>query len=67
MAIGTIDGFLTDPKRTANDKIYTGRFTCPDVQWTGTGPDSMATFTITAIELADAAESGLIWTDQDVQ
>jgi len=27
----------------------------------------MATFTVTAEELADAAESGLIWTDQDVQ
>src|SRR5882724_10859480 len=62
-----IKGFLTTPKRTANKKLYRGRFTCPDVQWTGTGSEVMATFTVTAEELTDAAESGLIWTDQDVQ
>lgn len=63
----SIDGFLSAPKKTASNKIYRGRFTCPDVQWTGSGSDLMATFTITAEELADAAESGLVWTDQDVQ
>lgn len=63
----SIDGFLATTKKTAGKKTYTGRFTCPDVQWTGSGADLMATFTITGEELADAAESGLIWTDQDVQ
>ena len=67
MPIDKIDGFLSEAKRTASHKVYKGRFTCPDVQWTGLGPESMATFTITADELADAVESGLIWTDQDVQ
>jgi len=63
----SVKGFLPTSKKTASKKVYTGRFTCPDVQWTGSGTDLMATFTITAEELADAAESGLIWTDQDVQ
>ncbi|MCZ8064047.1 DNA sulfur modification protein DndB [Silanimonas sp.] len=67
MNIKSISGFLDAAKKTAAKKTYTGRFTCPDVQWTGTGSDLMATFTITGEELADAAESGLIWTDQDVQ
>ena len=62
-----ISGFLTDPKRNAAKQIYRGKFTCPNVQKTGDGPDSVVTFTITAEELADAAEAGLIWTDQDVQ
>jgi hypothetical protein len=62
-----VAGFLNSPKRTANRKIYRGRFTCPDVQWTGAGADLLATFTITAEELAAAAANGLIWTDQDVQ
>src|SRR5262249_36129272 len=40
---------------------------CSDVQWTGSTPELLATFTITANELASAAANGLIWTDQDVQ
>jgi hypothetical protein len=64
---GRIAGFLTRWKQSANKKLYRGRFTCAGVQWTGEGADSFATFTITASELADAADSGLIWTDQDVQ
>lgn len=62
-----IDGFLKEPKKRANGSSYLGRFTCYDVQWTITGEDVLATFTITAEELADAAESRLLWTDQDVQ
>jgi len=62
-----IDGFLSTPRQSANRKVFRGRFTCPDVQWTGTGAETMATFTITAEEIAAAADSGLIWTDQDVQ
>jgi hypothetical protein len=62
-----IKGFLGKPKRTAGGHPYPGRFTCHDVQWTGEGEELLATFTITAEELADAAESQLLWTDQDVQ
>jgi hypothetical protein len=61
-----IPGFLPKPKMTANG-VYRGRFTCPDVQWTGSASDLIATFTITAGEIADAAESNMLWTDQDVQ
>jgi hypothetical protein len=61
-----IAGFLNAPKKLSG-QIYRGRFTCPKVQWTGSGQDLMGTFTITAEELADAAENGLLWTDQDVQ
>ncbi|WP_374275321.1 DNA sulfur modification protein DndB [Brevundimonas sp.] len=63
----TIKGLLNQPKTTANGKLYRGRFTCADVQWIGDGPDTLATFAITAGELADAASSHLLWTDQDVQ
>lgn len=62
-----INGFVNKAKQNAKKKVYRGRFTCPDVQWTGTGEDAMATFTATAEEIADAADAGLIWTDQDVQ
>lgn len=62
-----IKGFLTKPKKTASSATYSGRFTCHAVQWTGEGDEALATFTINAEELADAAESRLIWTDQDVQ
>jgi len=60
-------GFVPKPKLTARGKTYQGRFVCPDVQWTGSGADAVATFTITAQELADAADSRLLWTDQGVQ
>lgn len=62
-----ITGFLVKPKKTASKKLYRGRFTCDQVQWTGQEADMLATFTITAEELADAAEARLLWTDQDVQ
>lgn len=62
-----IPGFLAKPKLTASGKPYPGRFTCFDVQWTGEGRDALVTFTVTAEQVADAAESRLLWTDQDVQ
>jgi hypothetical protein len=54
-------------KKTAGGHPYEGRLTCRDVQWTGENKDILATFTLTAEELADAAENQLLWTDQDVQ
>jgi hypothetical protein len=62
-----IDGFLLRPKKTATGALYKGRFTCNAVQWAGEETETLVTFTITAEELADAAESQLLWTDQDVQ
>jgi DndB-like DNA-sulfur modification-associated protein len=62
-----LKGFLDAPKRTASHAIRHGRFTAHDVQWTGEGEELLATFTITADEVAEAAESKLLWTDQDVQ
>ena len=62
-----IDGFLSDPKRTAKGGTYQGRLVLPDVQWTGTGSDRFATFTVTIEQLADAAENRILWTDQAVQ
>lgn len=62
-----IKGFLTTPRRSADSSTYRGRLVCPGVQWTGTGADAFATFTMTAEEVAAAAESHLLWTDQDVQ
>jgi len=63
----SVKGFLRQPKRTASGALYQGRFTAHDVQWTGEAEDLLATFTITAEELADAAENNLLWTDQEVQ
>lgn len=62
-----IKGFGRRPKKTAGGSLYHGRFTCHDVQWTGEDEELLATFTITAEELTDAADSQLLWTDQDVQ
>jgi DndB-like DNA-sulfur modification-associated protein len=62
-----ISGFTSSPRKTAGGELYSGRFTCTDVQWTGEGDDLMATFTLTAEEVAAAAENQLVWTDQDVQ
>lgn len=67
MKIKNIKGLLDTPKPTATNEIYKGRFTCHAVQWAGEGSDVLATFTITAQELTDAALNNLIWTDQDVQ
>ena len=60
-------GFLEARPQSASGKDLTGRFVCHDIQWTGSGDDLLGTFTITARELVDAAESNLILTDQDVQ
>jgi hypothetical protein len=62
-----IPGFRKSFKQTAGKKIYRGRFSCPDVQWAGEGAELLATFTITAEQIADAAENRLLWTDQNVQ
>jgi hypothetical protein len=62
-----IIGFLDEPKRNVQGGLYRGRMALPGVQWTGTGTDAFATFTVTADQLADAAENRLLWTDQSVQ
>lgn len=62
-----IPGFLDSPEKTASGANYTGRLCCDDVQITGEGFDAIATFTITARQLMDAATSEMLWTDQDVQ
>jgi hypothetical protein len=67
MSAPRVHGFLATPKTDSNGRVYRGRFVCPDVQWTRSSNDLLATFTITAEELADAAENHLLWTDQDVQ
>lgn len=61
------NGFLEAPKLDAQGKLYTGRFVCPSVQWIGTKPDIFCTFTVTAAQIADAAEGNILWTDQAVQ
>src|SRR2546425_900760 len=66
-AAAGIAGFRSKPKKDATGETYRGRHTCTDVQWTGTGPDRFVTFTLTADELAGAADNRLLYTDQDVQ
>lgn len=63
----SVPGFAATARKTAAGAIYRGRFTCPEVQWTGFGKEAIATFTATAEEIADAAENRILWTDQDVQ
>lgn len=60
-------GFSKDPKKNPNGSNYVGRFTCSDVQWIGKGKDAFCTFTATAGQIADAALSNILWTDQAVQ
>ena len=62
-----VRGLLPEPKRDVHGGVYRGRLTLPGVQWTGTGAEAFATVTITAEQLADAAESRMLWTDQSVQ
>lgn len=59
--------FLSAPRKRANGRPSPGRFSAGSVQWTGSGTELVATFTITADELTCAAESGLLFTDQEVQ
>jgi DNA-sulfur modification-associated len=62
-----IKGFLQEPELNADGSIYRGRMSLPGVQWTGTGSEAFATVTVTLAQLADAAESRILWTDQAVQ
>jgi hypothetical protein len=65
--ISDIKGMLTRPKMAAGGRPYQGRLTVHDVRWSGEGPEAIATFAMTGEQLADAAESYLLWTDQEVQ
>src|SRR5688572_29806584 len=67
MSVPPIKGFLNAPRKSANNTVNRGRLVCPGVQWTGVGADAFVTFTLTAEEIAAAAESHLVFTDQDVQ
>lgn len=62
-----IPGFIDEPKQDVPGRIYRGRLALPGVQWTGHGAEAIATVTLTAEQIADAAESRLLWTDQSVQ
>lgn len=63
----SISGFRAKPELTSNGASYTGRLCCDDVQLTGSGQDAIATFTITARQLYDAAKAFMLWTDQEMQ
>lgn len=60
-------GFLDAPRSTAAGGTYRGRLALPAIQWSGSGADLVGTVTLTIEQIADAAESRLIWTDQGVQ
>lgn len=62
-----VDGFLPSPRLSATGAVYGGRMVLPGVQWTGSGADLVGTVTLTAEQVADAAENRLLWTDQSVQ
>lgn len=67
MPTPNISGFRNNSEKTATGTDYVGRFSCDDVQITGEGGEAIATFTITARQLLDAANNVMLWTDQDVQ
>src|SRR5262245_24985619 len=62
-----IVGFENAPRLRSNGQPYPGRFSCTGVQWTLDSNEALATLTMTAREIADAAENRLVWTDQGVQ
>ena len=61
-----IDGFREEADNAPDGTTYTGRLTLHDIQWTHNPDDILATSTITAQQLLDAAENRLIWIDQRV-
>lgn len=63
----SVDGFLESPKKNPDGRAYRGRLSLPGLQWTGSGQDIFATATVTLEQIADAAESRILWTDQSVQ
>lgn len=63
----SVDGFLKSPKKNPDGRAYRGRLSLPGLQWTGSGQDIFATATVTLEQIADAAESRILWTDQSVQ
>ena len=63
----SIPGFRAKPELTSSGATYAGRLCCDDVQLTGSGQDAIATFTITARQLYDAAAASILWTDQEMQ
>jgi len=67
MANENISGLLDSPPALPSGQLYTGRLVCDDVQITGRGTEAIATFTITVRQILDAANSLMLWTDQDVQ
>jgi hypothetical protein len=62
-----VAGFLAAPRKRANGYTLPGRYSAGGVQWTASGAELVATFTITAEELTGAAENGMLFTDQRVQ
>lgn len=62
-----VRGFLQRPRHAADGSVYRGRMSLPALQWTGSGSDLVGTATLTMEQIADAAESRLLWTDQSVQ
>lgn len=62
----TVPGFRTSLKLDASGAPYTGRLTLRNVQWTDES-GLFGTVTLTLEQIADAAESHLLWTDQAVQ
>lgn len=61
------EGFDATPAKDAGGNLYSGRLHLPSVQWTGKGETAFATTTLTLQQIADAAESRMLWTDQSVQ
>lgn len=61
-----VPGFRRSPKVDAGGKPYTGRLLLRNVQWTDES-EIFGTVTLTLEQIADAAESQLLWTDQAVQ
>lgn len=62
-----VEGFRDDPVLNPDGSVYRGRMSLPGIQWTGTGSEVFATVTVTLAQVADAAESRVLWTDQAVQ
>jgi hypothetical protein len=62
-----IEGLLQEPRLAADGSVDVGRFTLYDVHTTRNGSEVFLTSVLTAAQIATAAETRLLWTDQNVQ
>jgi hypothetical protein len=66
-ALFAITGVMPEGRRAADGSLDPGVLTLPEVQWAANGSDVAGTCVLTVAQLEAAAETLVLWTDQNVQ